>query len=327
MSEQEPQLPESLRKALKKSPTFQPPESFYTKIIEKIEGEQRRLGRFAWLWAPPMRLVATMGIVMVSYYVYKDESPWGPKKAEIVYDQVSSDSRAPAMAQAPMSKDEPTPALIGGKVVVKQKEQNAFVGKENLREKDSERKFPWQSTLQAQQSPRQIVAQKIATQPSAAPAANSIALDETNGSPAAAKTSGLKKAAFADNRGIGYGRRYDNVEAATWSGPTSQITTFRTKLITREEEWQSLWQMHTGDLQGTPRIDFSHNMVVGIFAGSRPDLTAVEIDRIEQTADTEYIYYREIPLPVTAGIAAPEQRPFVLRVIPKTSRHIEFKKL
>ena len=36
-----------------------------------------------------------------------------------------------------------------------------------------------------------------------------------------------------------------------------------------EQEWQQLWQKHTPD-RPRPAVDFSKEMVVGVFLGSRP---------------------------------------------------------
>jgi len=49
MNENEPQLPDDLRKALKESPTFTPPESFYRGILEKIDRKREAVPWYFWL--------------------------------------------------------------------------------------------------------------------------------------------------------------------------------------------------------------------------------------------------------------------------------------
>ena len=66
---------------------------------------------------------------------------------------------------------------------------------------------------------------------------------------------------------------------------------------------------------------------VGVFAGTRQDLAAIEITEVQPLPDQVVVMYHEIPLGPTMGIAAPDNRPYHLRLIPKTSLPIRFKKM
>ena len=59
------------------------------------------------------------------------------------------------------------------------------------------------------------------------------------------------------------------------------------------QEWQTLWQKHTPD-RPRPSVDFSKEMVVGVFLGSRPTAGYVlEIVSATQSDGTLVVRYRE----------------------------------
>jgi hypothetical protein len=52
-------------------------------------------------------------------------------------------------------------------------------------------------------------------------------------------------------------------------GDQSNIDETRQVLVRTEAEWAKLWQQHAAD-RPRPQVDFSKEMVVGLFMGSRP---------------------------------------------------------
>jgi hypothetical protein len=52
-------------------------------------------------------------------------------------------------------------------------------------------------------------------------------------------------------------------------GDQSNIDTRREVVVRTAADWQKLWQQHSPD-RPMPSVDFSKEMVVGVFLGSRP---------------------------------------------------------
>jgi hypothetical protein len=69
-------------------------------------------------------------------------------------------------------------------------------------------------------------------------------------------------------------------------GDQSQIESATQVLARTEAEWAALWRRHAGD-GDRPRVDFTREMVVGVFMGSRPNagfsttiVTSMEVKRV-----------------------------------------------
>jgi hypothetical protein len=348
MNDTDPQLPEDVRKALKESPTFTPPESFYTQVMRDIRKQDALLRpetpRWAWIWGSPMKLAATTGIIMISYFVARDQTPWGPKKAEVVYDQFGSAGRSPVMAQAP------TPTLDKNEIVMLHKIVNAPAATQTgaraaakddalkiprpidadsvadksttapadapavLRERvDAPEKkraagapFPWQSNVQAKQM------EPMPALPASIPQLG-------GGTNAGASHKELSAMAKSKNA-----RLLRDEASGSWSGQDSRISFFRTAVITTAADWTVLWRAHV--TSPAPAVDFEQWMVVGLFAGNRPDLQGISIVAVQTLPDQVLVTYQEIPLIPQRGDPA-KITPYTLRSIAKTSLPIHFKKL
>ena len=111
-----------------------------------------------------------------------------------------------------------------------------------------------------------------------------------------------------------------------WRGSQSAIAYFRTAVITTPQDWKVLWREHQA-AQAAPAVDFAQWIVVGVFAGTRTDLVAVDIVNIQSLSDQILVTYREVPLGPNMGINPPNNRPYALRRIPKTTLPIHFKKI
>ena len=52
-------------------------------------------------------------------------------------------------------------------------------------------------------------------------------------------------------------------------GGNSRIDTPRTAVARSDAEWTALWKDHAGDAAKRPPVDFSREMVVAVFMGTR----------------------------------------------------------
>ena len=76
------------------------------------------------------------------------------------------------------------------------------------------------------------------------------------------------------------------------SGDSSQIDTERTATARTATEWAALWKQHGGEGK-PPAVDFTKDMVIGLFAGTRPTAGhAVEIGKMHLKGDTLLVEYR-----------------------------------
>jgi protease stability complex PrcB-like protein len=111
-------------------------------------------------------------------------------------------------------------------------------------------------------------------------------------------------------------------------GDQSHIDEARKVLVRNDAEWTALWQQHAAD-RPRPAIDFSKEMVVGLFMGSRPNAgfsTAV-ISSTEGNGILVVRYSETFPAPgrVSAQVLT---FPYDLVAIPKASvTDVKFEKV
>lgn len=110
-------------------------------------------------------------------------------------------------------------------------------------------------------------------------------------------------------------------------GDQSNIDDAKQVLVRTEAEWAKLWQQHSPD-HARPAVDFSKEMVVGVFMGSRPNAgfsTAV----ISATAANGalIVRYRET-MPGASSVSAQILTfPYHLVAIPKAEvKDVKFEK-
>lgn len=98
-------------------------------------------------------------------------------------------------------------------------------------------------------------------------------------------------------------------------------------VVRTPSEWATFWKQHAPDRQ-PPAVDFSKEMVVGIFIGSRPTAGhSVEIVRTsfrEGHLMMEYVEKAPEPRDITAQVIT---MPYHLVAIPKRSGEIGFEKV
>ena len=110
-------------------------------------------------------------------------------------------------------------------------------------------------------------------------------------------------------------------------GDQSNIDDAKQVLVRTEAEWTKLWQQHAAD-RPRPHVDFSKEMVIGLFMGSRPSAgfsTAV----ISATAGNGALMVRySETMPSARGVTAQVLTfPFHLVAIPKADvKDVKFEK-
>jgi len=79
-------------------------------------------------------------------------------------------------------------------------------------------------------------------------------------------------------------------------GTTSGIQTFTLVVIRNRTEWNALWQKHTAGARGTaaavPTIDFTQQMVIGLFAGKVEPETRATIFKVVRGEQQLRVIYR-----------------------------------
>jgi hypothetical protein len=110
-------------------------------------------------------------------------------------------------------------------------------------------------------------------------------------------------------------------------GPMSGVDAPRQAAVRSAAEWSALWKTH--DPGGPmPAIDFSREMVVGVFLGSRPTAGfGVEIVRAVGNSGTLVVEYVESAPSRDAITAQILTAPYHLAAIPKHDGEVRFQKV
>jgi PrcB C-terminal len=96
--------------------------------------------------------------------------------------------------------------------------------------------------------------------------------------------------------------------------------------VKTESEWQQLWQKHTPD-RPRPKVDFTKEVVVGVFLGSRPTAGYV-LEVVSATPDsgTLVVKYRESVPPRGAMTAQVLTSLYHLVAVPIFAGEVKFEK-
>ena len=87
-------------------------------------------------------------------------------------------------------------------------------------------------------------------------------------------------------------------------GLESQVDNARQATARSAAEWATLWTRHAGE-RARPAVDFSKEMVVGVFMGSRPTAGfSMEIVGARQEGAELIVQYRETRPPQKGGVVA-----------------------
>jgi hypothetical protein len=110
-------------------------------------------------------------------------------------------------------------------------------------------------------------------------------------------------------------------------GVRSEVSAPRQVTVRDAKEWAALWRAH-GSKKALPAVDFSREMVVGVFMGERPTAGfAVEIVGCREAGNGVTVQYRE-KVPdrddITAQVIV---SPYHLAAIPRRTGAVMFEKV
>ncbi len=118
---------------------------------------------------------------------------------------------------------------------------------------------------------------------------------------------------------------FSTIASGTRSGVHAQMQV----VIRTPTEWDILWQKHSAGLPTTsriPKVDFSRDMVVAVFAGDAPVATQVSIVRIIQQQSQLIVLVRIAEMqPGPAQIDASLVSPFQVVRLARSSLPIVFR--
>lgn len=100
------------------------------------------------------------------------------------------------------------------------------------------------------------------------------------------------------------------------SGEKSSISNYEIRVVSNEEDFQKLWEDHTGAKTNNafiPKIDFSLKKVIAVFLGDRPTAGyQAEIDRIEEENNKITVYLKEKRPEQGSIVKAEVTQPFLI---------------
>jgi hypothetical protein len=109
-------------------------------------------------------------------------------------------------------------------------------------------------------------------------------------------------------------------------GVVSGIATGRQVAALDRDAWSAIWRQHAAE-RAQPEVDFSREMVVGVFLGTRPTAGfGVEILRYREMGNDVVVVYREAAPPRDAITAQMLTSPFHIVAIPKRTGQVTFEK-
>ena len=110
-------------------------------------------------------------------------------------------------------------------------------------------------------------------------------------------------------------------------GPRSNIEDARFVTVRGQPEWSALWRTHA-PAKPLPQVDWSSEMVVGVFLGTRPTAGfGVEIVGFREEGGRVVAGYKESPPARDAITAQMLTSPYTLAVIPRRNGDVTFEKV
>ena len=127
---------------------------------------------------------------------------------------------------------------------------------------------------------------------------------------------------------------FNNVSAARISyklidqGFYSGVSSNRNVVIKDKASWMGLWQEHNKTNANMPNVDFSKNMIVGLFMGSRPTgCYAIEDVTVWRAAGKIQITHHNLNPGPTIDCTMSVSSPFKLIEIPRSEEIVEFQSI
>jgi hypothetical protein len=116
-------------------------------------------------------------------------------------------------------------------------------------------------------------------------------------------------------------------EAQAWQGIDTSVKHEGQIVVRSEEAWIHFWTEHHPD-EAAPDVDFTRNMVVGIFVGSRPaEQFSVSIVDVKAQPSGTTVDYRERYPPTGTFAVGVSVFPYALKVVPRSPNPVKFTKL
>jgi VWFA-related protein len=110
-------------------------------------------------------------------------------------------------------------------------------------------------------------------------------------------------------------------------GTQSNVEDARQVVVRSADELTKLWTQHSPDRK-PPAVDFSQNMVVAVFMGSRPTAGfQIEIVGTREEAGALVVQYREVIPTIRAMTAQVLTMPYHLALVPKRAGEVRFEKV
>jgi hypothetical protein len=111
------------------------------------------------------------------------------------------------------------------------------------------------------------------------------------------------------------------------SGQNSPSTAARQVVARSAQEWESLWRS-VSPTRAMPAVDFSKDMVVGVFLGQRPTAGyGVQIVRTREDRGNLIVDYRETRPPAGTMSAQVITAPYQIATVPKFAGEVRFEKV
>lgn len=112
-----------------------------------------------------------------------------------------------------------------------------------------------------------------------------------------------------------------------WQGNDTAITHPGEVVVRDDRRWIQFWAEHHPH-EAAPDVDFSQDMVIGVFAGPRPaDQFAIRIVDVRTLPGSLRVDYREqLPPPGTFAVGVTVY-PYHLKAIPRSALPVKFNKL
>ncbi len=110
-------------------------------------------------------------------------------------------------------------------------------------------------------------------------------------------------------------------------GAQSNVEDARLVTVRTAEEWSTLWRLHAPG-QKQPAVDFSREMVAGVFLGSRPTAGYdIEIVGVREAPDGLVVQYRETTPARGAMTAQVLVMPYHIVALPARAGTVRFEKI
>jgi hypothetical protein len=110
-------------------------------------------------------------------------------------------------------------------------------------------------------------------------------------------------------------------------GDLSNVDDARQVVARSAAEWDALWRQHSPD-RAQPRVDFSREMVVGVFLGSRPSAGfGLAIVGAETEQGNLVVRFKETRPSAGAVLAQIITSPYHLAAVPRQSGTVKFEQV